>query len=118
MNIMSETVMKQGDTAPPLRATLFDGGVPVPLSTALAIRLVMVDEDTDLEVLDDDTLTGDDAGLVTYSWAPGVTDIVRRLRVEFTVTWLDGSKQTFPAGAGAYVQIKPSLNMIPEPVGP
>lgn len=95
-------LMKTGDTAPPVRATLLDAAgervdlsgasVRFILATSTQPRTVVVDAAAEVtQVGDDDT-----KGTVVYEWAEDDTATAGSYVVEFEVTYADATVQTFP----------------------
>lgn len=100
-------MIKRGDTAPPLTLTLTDGGTPVDL-TGATVRVIALDR-VGATVIDDDTLSGSDVGVVVRPWQSADTATARQLTVEVEVTWPDTTVQTFPAAGTLTVRIVPDL---------
>jgi Rib/alpha/Esp surface antigen-like repeat protein len=90
-------LMKAGDTAPVVRATLLDAsGDPVDL-TGASVRFVMATAAGATPAVDDAATLADAAsGAVEYAWVAGDTDTPGEYVCEFEVTYADGSTQTFP----------------------
>lgn len=91
-------LMKAGDTAPAVQATLYDAGnVPVNL-TGATVRFIMATKTAPRTVAVDAeaALVAPMAGEVVYEWAAGDTDEPGAYDVEFEVTYADGTVQTFP----------------------
>lgn len=86
--------IKQGDLAPSWSAHLYDAAGPVPLTSAVEIR---VKGTFDGVQIIDRVVAGDDDGLVQMEWAPGDTDTPGVIRFEVQVTWPGNRPQTFPA---------------------
>lgn len=102
--------IKQNDTSPSLEATLSDANlVPVNL-TAATVMLHMKAIGGDLILDEQMTLTDAENGVVQYDWRAGDTATVGTYYVEFEVTYLDGSVETFPNTGNAVVVITSSLN--------
>lgn len=90
--------MKAGDTAPAVRATLFDANnnpvdltgatVKFVMATKVAPRTVAVDAAAALGIAT--------AGEVVYEWVVGDTATAGSFDCEFEVTYLSGEVQTFP----------------------
>lgn len=94
---MSQTIhLVVGDTAPPLRVTLANADGPQDLTAATVVmRLKRSDSGTVTEIemdLDADPTTG----VVTHEWEPAETEDVISYKVEFIVTFADGTVETFP----------------------
>lgn len=94
--------IKRHDTAPDLKATLTDNGVPVDLTTATLIRM-LGQHDTDLNVNFARTVTGNAQGVVTMPWQASDTAVPGLLNVEVECTFPDGKVQTFPGKT--YLQV-------------
>lgn len=90
-------LMKAGDTAPAVRATLLDAdNEPVNL-TGATVRFIMATKATPRVVaVDDAAELGDGPGKVVYQWVEGDTDTAGAYDVEFEVTFTDSTVQTFP----------------------
>ena len=97
-------LMKAGDTAPAVQATLLDAaGAAVDLTGASVRFLVATKTEPRTTVVDaaaDIAQVGDGSdgskGTVVYVWAPGDTDAAGSYDVEFEVTFADSTVQTFP----------------------
>ena len=89
--------IKQGDTAPALRATLKDPngtavditGATVKFTLRSPAGVVVVNEAAV-------TIVTADAGIVEYAWQTGDTANVGYNSGEFEVTYSDGTIETFP----------------------
>ena len=101
-----DLIIKQHDTAPPLVATLTDGGAVVDLSTASVVKVIGSQNGA---VLFTTTTTGSSVGVVTRPWVTGETDTVGTIKVEVEVTWASGKVQTFPNDNYLTVRIRPDL---------
>ena len=97
-------LMKAGDTAPVVHATLLDAdGEAVDLDGS-TVRFIMSSQATPHVVVVDTAATlaqvGDGLdgtkGTVEYAWAPGDTADPGAYVCEFEVTFADGAVQTFP----------------------
>lgn len=91
-------LMKAGDTAPAVRATLLDvEGDPVDL-TGASVKFILASQGDPHTVLVDEAAELEDAatGKVVYQWVDGDTDTPGSYDVEFEVVYLDGTVQTFP----------------------
>jgi hypothetical protein len=103
--------IKQGDTAPALRATLKRGdGAVVDLTAAEKVQFLLEDESEN--VLVDDDLSGNVSlvnapqGVVQYSWKDGETDSTGQKNGEFIVVFESGKKETFPNRNYIYITIE------------
>ncbi|ELY47319.1 hypothetical protein [Natronorubrum sulfidifaciens] len=93
---METFIIRQGDTAPAIRATLRDrSGVAIPLEDAF-IEFRMRDRDGNLLIRDSAGTDPDEVGVVIYEWQPGDTDRAGVFRSEWQVTYPDGGIETFP----------------------
>lgn len=97
-------LMKTGDTAPIVQATLLDAdSAPVDIAGA-TVRFVMATSPgggaavVDAAAVNAQVTTGADGtkGKVTYAWVAEDTATAGSYVAEFEVTFSDGSVQTFP----------------------
>jgi len=103
-------IIKQGDTAPAIKAQLLDSDEqPVDLTAVQDVRYFMRDRD---QVIVNETMSGGvsviDAqnGRVQYSWSDGDTDSPGQKISEFTVTYQSGKEETLPNQGYIYVVIE------------
>ena len=94
-------LVKQDDTAPPLRATLRDEDTkqPIDLTNATAVRFTMRARDAALAKVDQQTCviaTPLTSGVVEYLWNSADTDAPDTYEAEYEIEWSDGRKQTVP----------------------
>lgn len=104
-------LMKAGDTAPVVRATLLDEqGAPVDL-TGASVKFVMATATEPRTVSVDSAATLADAanGVVEYAWAVGDTNEPGSYVAEFEVVYADTSVQTFPTEGYVDVTITDDL---------
>jgi len=96
---MTDYFFKKGDTAPAIVAILLDGlGAPVSLVGA-TVKFHMQAQDGTVKVnatatIDPDQLTN--KGKVSYTWGASDLDTVGVYLSEWEVTFLNGTKETFP----------------------
>lgn len=103
--------IKQGDTAPALKATLKRGdGNPADLTAATNVSFVL--EDGLRGVLINDDLSGNVSlvnapnGVVQYSWKESDTEITGQKQAEFVVDFESGKTETFPNNGYIYITIQ------------
>ena len=90
-------IVKSGDTAPPVTATLLDAaGESVDLTAAESVRFIIATRTKPRTVLVDKPATAQPDGTVTYEWETGDTDTPGRYLAEFEVVFDDGRIQSFP----------------------
>lgn len=97
-------LMKTGDTAPVVQATLLDAdSVPVDIAGASVSFIMAASPGGGTPVVDAaavnaqvDTGVDGSKGKVVYEWAPADTATAGAYVVEFEVVFSDGSVQTFP----------------------
>ena len=97
-------LMKSGDTAPDVKATLKDAdgnavdlagaSVKFVLATKASPRTVKVDATASVDQVSDGT--DGSKGKVSYAWLAGDTDSPGSYVAEFEVVYSDGEVQTFP----------------------
>lgn len=88
--------MKRNDTAPALAVTLTVGGVAVDLSAASSVRFLMSDSTGRVVTDAPATITDPTNGKVSYSWSAADTANAGRFNAEWEVTYVNGTKRTFP----------------------
>ncbi len=102
--------IKQNDTSPALSATLTDfGGNPINLTSA-SVQLHMEDQAGTIKIDSACTITNGVNGIVQYDWVTGDTDTVGTYKVEFEVTYFDGTIETFPNKGYETVVVVGELN--------
>lgn len=84
-----------GDTAPPLRATLSNANGPQDLTGATVVARLRRSIDGDLVEVDMDVEDAE-AGIITHTWDASETDEALSYKVEFVVTFADGTIETWP----------------------
>lgn len=97
-------VLKQGDTWPPVRATLKDENGPVDL-TGCTVKFRMSGPSGANTVNESATITDAANGKVMYTWQKGDTKVVGQHRAEFVVTFANGKRATFPNNNFIFIQI-------------
>ncbi|HWQ76866.1 MAG TPA: BppU family phage baseplate upper protein [Syntrophomonas sp.] len=101
--------IKQGDRRNCIKAILKDStGTPVDL-TDCGVKFVMASISGGIAVNRDAHIEDAAAGEVWVVWAPGETDVAGTYLAEFTVTWPDGRKETYPNGG--YIEVKILRNL-------
>ena len=102
--------IKQNDTGPSLLATLKDANdVPVNI-TGADVRFHMKSLEGVVKIDSDMTVINSAEGLVRYDWLVGDTDTFGTYYVEFEVTYIDGSVETFPNTGSLVVSVVKELN--------
>lgn len=102
--------IKQGDTAPALRATLKDpDGTAVDLTGATVKFSMRTASGTVLVNKQSVTLVTANAGIVEYAWQAGDTDTAGTHLGEFEVTHTDATVETFPNDSYARVIVTPQV---------
>jgi hypothetical protein len=103
---------KRGDTTP-LRATLerYGNGAWTPQGLAGATVRVLIREDDSgaLAVAGPCVVANAPAGEVTYDWAAGGNGRAGLYRLEYEVTFGDGTRETFPRSGYAYLDVVEDL---------
>lgn len=106
---MSTTlVIKQNDLLPRLAFTLYDVDVPVDLTLATEVSLVIrgldgIKVQAPVTLADQSVL--ETRGMGHYDWVAGDTDTVGIYKAEVRVVWPGDLPQTFPAGGYFTVKI-------------
>lgn len=98
--------IKRGDTAPPLRGTVTDGGIPVDLTAA---TVTVIGKRNNVPVFSRAATTKTDQGVVTMVWGPTDTAVAGLISVEIQTTWPDGTVMTFPPAGYLNVMVDPDL---------
>lgn len=98
---MGVHVMKRGDTAPAMVATItaydVDAGQVQPVDLTVASQVLAVARQNGVRLFARDvTASGTANGEVTVEWVAGDTDAIGYVSFDFEVTWADGKVQTFP----------------------
>lgn len=103
--------INRGDQQPPLLINLTDDGLPVDLSSATNIRMIVRDgPDSGNPPIIDVTLPGRPVdGVLMYNWLPTDTSRAGKFKVQVEVTWPGALKQTFPLGGYADLEIVANL---------
>jgi hypothetical protein len=102
--------VKQNDTSPSMQATLKNPDLSPVVLTGASVQLHMkplggvIKIDAAMFIVDDAN------GLVQYDWVAGDTDTVGTYYVEFQVTFVDGSIETFPNNGNAAVTVVKELS--------
>lgn len=105
-----ERRIKQGDTAPPLEATLRDAvtKAPVDLTGATQVRFKMRPAGSGATPTVDANaaIIGDPVnGRVRYVWVDADTAVPGRYEAEYQITWADTTKQTVPNEGYFFVNV-------------
>jgi len=102
--------IKQNDTSPSLSATLTDfSGNPINL-TSSSVQFHMEDLGGTIKVDSPCVISNASLGLVQYNWVTGDTDTIGTYKVEFEVTYLDSSIETFPNNGYETVVVVGEIN--------
>lgn len=102
--------IKQNDTSPAIESQLQDeSGNPVDITGFNEIEFHMKLPSSDTAKVDADTASGVSAtdetnGEVKYEWSSGDTDTAERFHGEWSVTYSDGTTETFPNSD--YIEIR------------
>lgn len=106
--------IKQGDTYPPVRATLTDySGTAIDLTDA-TVTFRMVDANGNTVIAAGAcTITNAATGEVQYQWAEADTDTPGRFRAEFVVEFSGGAIATVPNSNYIIVEIVRNLYVAP-----
>lgn len=94
----STIIMKQGDLAPALETTLYDGdGNVIDLSDAASVTLYVYNPDGSEKFSGACSIVGDGtAGQINYIWATGQTDTIGEFVASFLVTYTSTKPESFP----------------------
>lgn len=98
---MPEMNMVQGDLKPDILATLLNCGD----LTGATVKFMMASDGTQI-VEASATIFDATKKQVSYVWQEGDTDTIGTFYGEFEVTYLDGTKQTFPAKNEFVIRIR------------
>jgi hypothetical protein len=102
--------IKQSDTSPSLQATLQDAnGTAININGA-SIRFHMKAVGGAIVIDQPMTIVNAAGGIVKYDWQSGDTDTAGTYYVEFEVTYLDLSVETFPNNTNETILIITQLN--------
>jgi hypothetical protein len=106
--------IKQYNTVPSLEATLVDHlNQPVNL-TGASVKFSMRSLDNDNYIVDDPALISDAlTGKVVYQWGAGDLNIHGAFIGEFTVTYSNGAKETFPNSDYIRINVVKSVGVAP-----
>lgn len=102
--------IKQNDTSPSLQAILKDASGTVIILTGASVRFHMKALDGTVKVDAAMTVTDNLNGVVQYDWQTGDTDTVGSYSVEFEVTYLDNTIETFPNNKNLTISVVRELN--------
>lgn len=109
---MADLVIKEGDTAPALRATfVHQNGMPVNLAGAtVTVTIRSQASGPVLVAAAPAAIVGPPAdGTVEYEWQAGDTDTPGLYNAEWEVTWASGDTQTFPSDGYTVIEISADL---------
>lgn len=111
---MTTRRMRAGDTAHPLTADLFYDNGTKPEVTGATARLVVRPYGQLAPVIDAPATIADPTNAtVSYAWQSGDTDAPGLFTIEWVVTYVDGSRQTFPTAGAETLIIDPPLYASP-----
>lgn len=99
--------MKQGDLAPSLTATLYQGSNPIDLTGASVAFKLKTPSGTVRSAAC--AIVSATTGLVRYDWTAGDTDAAGQYLAEFVVTFSTGDEMTLPTVGTLTVSIEPRL---------
>lgn len=102
--------IKQNDTSPSLQAILKDASGTAISLTGASVRFHMKALDGTVKVDAAMTVTDNLNGVVQYDWQTGDTDTVGSYSVEFEVTYLDNTIETFPNNQNLTISVVRELN--------
>lgn len=88
--------IKQNDTSPALQATLKDASLSVINLTGATVRFHMKSVGGTVKIDAPMDIISALGGVVRYDWQAGDTDTVDTYYIEFEVTYVDSSVETFP----------------------
>lgn len=102
--------MKSGDLYPFQYDLRWDDGTAIDLTLASSVTFYMTkDGNTIADVSGSCTVVSAADGRVKYTWQDGETDAVGMYKVEFLITYNDGSKVTVPSDDIIWLHIIQSL---------
>lgn len=112
MTTVADFTIKQGDTLPPITATLEDVDGAVDLTDASAVLFKMQPIAGGAMTVDDAATIASPstAGQVSYAWQAGDTDTPGWYNAEWEVTFTDQSVATFPNEKNLLIEIRADLN--------
>ena len=104
---MTEICMTQGDTGPARNFTLLDGaGAPVNIGTGtVTLRLKGLDRDYSVDRAA--PIVDAQGGVVQFVPEVSDTEEAGLIRLEFLVTYDDGSLETFPVDGPEWLSVRP-----------
>lgn len=106
---MSFTI-KQNDTSPSIGASLKGSDLlPIDLSGA-TVKIHINSLGGVVKVNQTMTIISPETGVVQYDWQSGDTDTVGTYYVEFQVTYVDNSVETFPNDSNLVMSVIKALN--------
>lgn len=102
---MSFTI-KQNDTSPGIRTTLFDGdGLAQDITGNLGVRFHMRNAEGTVVIDEAATVINAAGGVVGYTFTALETATAGTYEVEFEVTYSDGAIETFPNSGNSQITI-------------
>lgn len=105
----AEIKITQGDTTPPLQSTLTENGQPKDLTSAESVVFEMIQYVGDVTVSGEASIVNANDGVVAYHWTDGDTDAPGLYICEWTVTYTDGSQQSFPSNGVDHLYIRDDI---------
>lgn len=107
---MADMTIKQHDTAPALRATLFDTLGVINLSAATQVKVLFKEVTTGTPSFSGTcTIVNATGGQVSYAWSGGNTAVAGSFNGEFEITWSDSTIMTVPNDSYFTLDIKADL---------
>lgn len=102
--------MKQGDLFPFLYNLQYDDGTAIDLTTADSVKLYMTLDECDVPTIDGAACEIEVAtdGSIEYYWVSGDTDEPGMYKIEFVITFNNGSILTVPSNDILWMLILPS----------
>ena len=94
---MTTYYIKRGDTDPAFSTVLYNGSVPLDLSAATSVRLIVKAPGATAIVNAAMTIVSPPtSGAVSYQWLDADVLVAGTYEMEFEVTWNTGRKRTIP----------------------
>lgn len=105
--------IKQGTTIPyeyQLKEKADDEGDPIDLTNAISVVFnAALYEETTPSITATCNFVDRELGKITVPWGSGQTDVLGMYRVEFTVTWSDGTIEKIPSDSELWLLISSSI---------
>lgn len=95
---MTTYYIKRGDTDPAFETTLTNGPVPLDLSAASSVRLIVKQDGASLPIVDQPMtiVLPATSGVVSYQWQTNDTAVAGRYALEIEITWPGNRRRTVP----------------------